>query len=101
MIKAGLSREIDENDIYAVTNSMRSEENTQAFAKQWQIELDKKRPSIIRVMLKIYGLKIFILCFIYSIGLTLARLILMEICSLIFLLNLIFSMIESISVFLD
>lgn len=73
MIKLGLSREIQEDDIYAVTNSMRSEENTQNFVKHWKIELEKANPSIFRVMLKIYGYKVFMLSFFYSIGLTLAR----------------------------
>lgn len=73
MIKLGLSREIQEDDIYAVTNSMRSEENTHNFVKHWKIELEKSNPSIFRVMLKIYGYKVFMLSFFYSIGLTLAR----------------------------
>lgn len=73
MIKVGLSREIEEDDIYTVTNSMRSDENTEAFSKLWQFELDKEKPNIFRAMLKMHGYKVIILSFFYSIGLTLAR----------------------------
>lgn len=47
-------RPIDENDIDAPLNSLRCKENTEAFAEQWELELKKKNPSILRVMMKLY-----------------------------------------------
>lgn len=69
----GWRRPIEEDDIYAVTNSMRSDKNTEEFAKLWDIELTKKNPSIFRVILKLHGLKVFTLAILFSIGETLAK----------------------------
>lgn len=73
MIKIGLRREIHEDDIYAVTKSMRSDQNTEAFAKLWQLELEKKDPSLIRAMLKFNGVRAFALIITYSIGSLIVR----------------------------
>lgn len=73
LIKAGIRRELQEEDIYAVTNSMKSEKNTKTFAKFWQTELNKENPSIFRVLLNVCGYKAITLIVVYSIGLTLAR----------------------------
>lgn len=69
----GLSRSIEEDDVYAVTNSMQSERNTEAFDKLWQLELEKKNPSILRVMFKLHGPKVLTCGLLYSIGETLAK----------------------------
>lgn len=66
MINTSLKRDLDEDDIYATRNSMRSAQNTDAFAKLWAIELQKKSPSIIRVIVKLYGLQILLMAFLYS-----------------------------------
>lgn len=68
MLKIGLGRGIDEDDVYAVTNSMRSVQNTEKFAKLWQLELKKKQPSILRVILKVHGLAIYGVGILFSIG---------------------------------
>lgn len=68
MLKTGLKRELDEDDIYAVSDSMRSAQNTDAFAQQWQIELKKQNPSIIRVMLKLYGFEALLITLFYAIA---------------------------------
>lgn len=73
MFAIGLKRAIEEDDIYAVTSDMRSEQNTEAFSKLWNLELKKNNPSIFRVMWKLYGLKVLPVGLIYSIGETLAR----------------------------
>lgn len=73
MLQIGLKRPIEEDDIYAVTNSMRSDQNTEAFAKLWELELKKKNPSIFRVMLKLHGFKVLTFGLLFSIGETLAR----------------------------
>lgn len=73
MFTIGLKRSIEEDDIYEVTNSMRSDQNTEAFVKLWQLELQKKNPSIFRVMFKVHGIKVLTLGLLFSIGETLAR----------------------------
>lgn len=73
MFKTGLSREIEDNDIYAVTNSLRSDRNTEEFAKLWNSELEKEKPSLMRVILRTHGVKIFTTELLYSISEVLAR----------------------------
>ncbi|XP_055326166.1 ATP-binding cassette sub-family C member 4-like, partial [Sitodiplosis mosellana] len=75
MFAIGMNRPIVEDDIYAVTNSMRSDQNTEQFAKLWESEVMKKNPSILRVMFKIHGCKIFTFGLLYTIRETLAKLI--------------------------
>lgn len=73
MFAIGLKRAIEEEDIYAVANDMRSEQSTGAFTRLWNLEQLKKNPSIFRVMVKLYGLKVLPIGILYSIGETLAR----------------------------
>lgn len=73
MFSVGMKRPIDEDDIYNVTNSMRSDSNTDEFAKLWDLELKKAHPSIFRVMLKLHGFKVLTLGLLFSAGETLAR----------------------------
>lgn len=68
----GRKRELNEDDIYAVTKGMQSDRNTDAFAQEWQIELKKPDPSIVRVIFRLYGFKALSLTFLYAIGSTLA-----------------------------
>lgn len=70
MLTMGMTREIGENDIYAVTDDMRSDQNTDAFAKLWQDELQRENPSIIRVIFKLSGFKALALSILYSIATT-------------------------------
>lgn len=60
LLNTGLKRELNEDDIYAPLDSMQSAQNTDAFAKQWEIELEKGNPSIIRVIWKLYGFEAFV-----------------------------------------
>lgn len=73
MFAIGMNRAIEEDDIYSVTNSMRSDQNTEAFTKLWALELKKENPSILRVMLKVHGFKVLTLGLLFSVGETLAR----------------------------
>lgn len=73
MFAIGLKRTIEEDDVYAVTSGMRSDKNTDAFAKLWALELKKKDPSIFRVMLKVHGFEVLALGLLFSVGETLAR----------------------------
>lgn len=61
MFKIAVSRIIEENDVYAVTNSMRSDQNTERFAQLWKLEMRKEKPSIFRVITKVFGLEFFCL----------------------------------------
>lgn len=72
LVKAGSKRELGEDDIYANVDSMSSAKNTDAFANEWQMELEKKDPSIIRVILKLHGYKVLLVTFVYAILATLA-----------------------------
>lgn len=67
-MRTGLKRELDEDDIYAVSDCMKSAQNTDVFAKQWDIELKKKNPSIIRVILKLHGFGALSVTFLYAIA---------------------------------
>lgn len=73
ILKIGLSRDIQDDDIYAVPNSLRSDHNTEEFTELWQLELKKENPSLMRVILKAHGVKIFTTELLYSIGEALAR----------------------------
>lgn len=73
MFLTGLSRTIEEEDIYDVKNNMRSDENTEKFAKCWQLELKKKKPSILRVIFKVYGFNFIILMVLFLLAETFAR----------------------------
>lgn len=67
------SREIDNSDIYAVTNGLRSDQNTEMFDKLWRLECKKKTPSLVRVILKVFGLKVFTISILFTIGSTILR----------------------------
>lgn len=70
--KIGNKRELNEDDIYAVKDGMQSARNTDEFAKEWQTELEKENPSIVRALFRLYGFKTLLVTFLYAIGTTLA-----------------------------
>lgn len=67
MFKIGLKRAIEEDDIYAVTNDMKSNENSKAFSKLWESELKKKNPSLFNAMIKFHGFTILILGILFAV----------------------------------
>lgn len=67
MFKIGLKRTIEEDDIYAVTNDMKSYENSAALSQLWERELMNKNPSIFRTMLKFHGFTILVIGILYAI----------------------------------
>lgn len=73
MLWIGLKRAIDEDDIYAVKNDMRSDLNTEAFAKLWELECKKKNPSLFRIMMKMYLCKVLPVGFLFAIGEAVAK----------------------------
>lgn len=72
-MRLGMKREINEDDIYAVTNDMRSDKNTEAFENEWQLELEKKNPSLVRVIMKLYGYRVITISTIVAVVNTLVR----------------------------
>lgn len=73
MFSIGLKRAIQEDDIYAVTNHMKSDLNTEAFRKLWQEELTKTNPSVLRVMFRMHLYRLLPIGLLYAIGETIAR----------------------------
>lgn len=71
MFTVGMKRAIEEEDIYAVADDMRSEQNTKILSKLWHLELKKESPSILRVLLKVYGFNAIIFGLLFSVGETL------------------------------
>lgn len=69
----GLKRVIQEGDIYAVKDDMRSDSNTDAFEKLWEEELKKKKPSLFRIMFKLYLWKVLLAGFLFATGMTLSK----------------------------
>lgn len=67
LLQIGLKRSIEDDDIYAVGNSMRSDQNTDIFDKLWEQELKKANPSILRVIFKTHLYKVFIFGSLFSI----------------------------------
>lgn len=73
MLSIGLKRSIEEDDIYAVKSDMRSDSNTEEFAKLWELECKKMKPSLFRIMYKMYLCKVLPIGFLFAIGETVAR----------------------------
>lgn len=73
MLSIGMKRSIEEDDIYAVTNEMRSDLNTEQFAELWEEEVKRHNPSIFRVLFKIHLKKLLPVGILYAIGETIAR----------------------------
>lgn len=71
--KIGLKRAIQEDDIYAVTEHMESARNTQTYTRLWNLELEKQKPSILRVIFKIHLHKLMIYGALFAIIETLVR----------------------------
>lgn len=67
-MKKSLRRDLNEDDIYATMDGMQSARIVEAFEKQWQLELEKKNPNIIRVMFKLYGFQVLLITCLYSIA---------------------------------
>lgn len=71
--RTGLKRPLIEEDIFEVTNSLKSDKNTKEFADLWEEELKKPSPSVLRVMLKLHGFNVIFWGFVFSVFDTIAR----------------------------
>lgn len=68
LFKIGYERELDEDDIYAIPDGMQSAQNTETLAQEWDIELKRTNPSIIRVILRLYGYKAISVTFLFAVA---------------------------------
>lgn len=66
LLKSGLSKPIDENDVYSCCKSHKSEKISIKFKKYWENELNKMKPNLLNVIMKLYGLKILLLGLCYA-----------------------------------
>lgn len=73
LLATGLKRDIQEDDIYAVNNDMRSDSNTEAFAKLWELECKKPKPSLLRILVKMYLGKVIFYGFLVVVSIALGR----------------------------
>lgn len=71
--KIGLKRAIQEDDIYAVTEHMESARSTQSYTRLWELELEKEKPSILRVIFKMHLHKLMIYGSLFALGETLVK----------------------------
>lgn len=68
----GLNRPIEDDDIDMVPKDLQCERNKNAFAHQWNLELKKPNPSMLRTILKQH-VKVIPIGILYAITETLAR----------------------------
>lgn len=69
----GLNRPIVEDELYTVLDSMKSAENTERLSILWEHEKKRRKPSLLRAMLNLYGYKVVTIGFIFTICDTLSR----------------------------
>lgn len=68
LIRLGMKRPIDEDDIYESLESLDSKRSTDEFSKVWQEEKKTRRqPSLLRALWRIYGNRILWPSIIYTI----------------------------------
>lgn len=67
LFKIGLSRQVKEDDMYTCVKRQKSENVSQKFQMLWEEELTKPKPSLMRVIMKIYGYKVIFVGILFSI----------------------------------
>ncbi|KAL5288837.1 ABCC4.2 family protein [Megaselia abdita] len=67
LFRTGLNRRITEEDIHEIPPHFKSNKITHNLDELWVIERNKVRPSLIRVLLKAFGIRIFSYGVLYSI----------------------------------
>lgn len=60
IFKIGQKRAIGEHEIYEVLDDLRSETITNKLSKAWAEEKQKKAPSLVRIIYKMYGAKLLL-----------------------------------------
>lgn len=73
LFRQGLSRPIEQNDIYSTLKVHESQRLSDHFSTLWNLEKLKKKPNLFRVMSRIYAKKILGLGILYTIIDTISR----------------------------
>ncbi|CRL07776.1 CLUMA_CG020730, isoform A [Clunio marinus] len=66
LFKIGLSRQVIEDDMYPCVNNQKSEYVSKRFELLWNEELNKAKPSLFNIIMKMYGYKTIIVGFLFS-----------------------------------
>lgn len=66
LFKLGLSRPIEEEDLYEPLNDQRSKVLSEHFDKAWEEELRKPKPSFVKLICRKYGWQIVLLSTLYT-----------------------------------
>lgn len=66
LFKIGLSRQVTDDDMYACVKHQKSENISLRFQLLWDHELTKEKPSLMRVIMKIYGFKVILVGILFS-----------------------------------
>lgn len=57
ILNTGYRRVLEDPDLYALRRIDQAERNSQLFQKYWQAELQKPKPSLLRALVKCYGIR--------------------------------------------
>lgn len=66
IFRTGINRSIEESDIYEIPDKHKSQILSDEYSKLWDDELKRRKPSIIRLFMRIIGYKIIVLGFFCS-----------------------------------
>lgn len=66
LFKIGATRTLEESDIYAPLQEHESKTLSNQYSKLWDEELDRPKPSILRLFMRACGIRALILGQIYS-----------------------------------
>lgn len=66
LFKVGLKRQIVEEDIYECNENHTSDSATKKFEMLWEDEQNKENPSLVRVALKTFWLRVFFVGIFYA-----------------------------------
>lgn len=67
LFKIGLSKEINEEDLYKCSSAHTSAKVSRRFEMLWEREMAKEKPSLIKVTLKVYWYNVMIVGLFFSI----------------------------------
>lgn len=67
IFKIGLNRQVKEEDMYECVRSQKSEVISANFQLLWELEMSKAKPSLLKVIMKIYGAKVILVGALFSI----------------------------------
>lgn len=65
LFKLGLKQQINDSDLYETLFQHEGQRIVAHFSETWNIELKRKKPSVLRLLTKCYGLIVFLTGFLY------------------------------------